>query len=242
MFWWWSASNKVKLATIVKGDPKAPFSIATTPRWRGGYYFFPWIAPLYHWSLLCWVLRKVASSTIFWVFGMTRPGIEPRSPRPFGKTLTIMPMSGVKRLRAYIQADIVKNDLLLFLSHKSMKTAGMLLDFKNDCCQILCRYIKLQSATSRYYSLPLTNMILKVERLVNVVLHCEALKNVWEWRKEGRLRNYTGNLLMNQKRNWYPWLEVVRLLMIRSSCIWSGLFVILLLFIWGLENLLFDLL
>ena len=27
-----------KLATIVEGDPKAPFSIATTPRCRGGRY------------------------------------------------------------------------------------------------------------------------------------------------------------------------------------------------------------
>ena len=32
---------KVKLATIVEGDPKAPFSIATTPRCRGGRYSFP---------------------------------------------------------------------------------------------------------------------------------------------------------------------------------------------------------
>ena len=36
-----------KLATIVEGDPKAPFSIATTPRCRGGRYSIPWIAPLY---------------------------------------------------------------------------------------------------------------------------------------------------------------------------------------------------
>ena len=36
-----------RLATIVEGDPKAPFSIATTPRCRGGRYSFPWIAPLY---------------------------------------------------------------------------------------------------------------------------------------------------------------------------------------------------
>ena len=35
--------KKVKLATIVEGDPKAPFSIATTPR----RYSFSWIAPLY---------------------------------------------------------------------------------------------------------------------------------------------------------------------------------------------------
>ena len=36
-----------KLATIVEGDPKAPFSIATTPRCRGGRYSIPRIAPLY---------------------------------------------------------------------------------------------------------------------------------------------------------------------------------------------------
>ena len=33
--------SKVKLATIVEGNPKAPFSIATTPRCRGGRYSFP---------------------------------------------------------------------------------------------------------------------------------------------------------------------------------------------------------
>ena len=40
-------NGKVKLATIFEGDPKAPFSIATTPRCREGCYSFPWIAPLY---------------------------------------------------------------------------------------------------------------------------------------------------------------------------------------------------
>ena len=39
------------------------------------------------------MLSKEASSTIFWVFGITRPGIEPRSPGPLANTLTIMPMS-----------------------------------------------------------------------------------------------------------------------------------------------------
>ena len=43
--------SKVKLATVAEGDPKAPFSIATTPRGRGGRYSFPCIAPLYPWSL-----------------------------------------------------------------------------------------------------------------------------------------------------------------------------------------------
>ena len=32
--------------TVVECDPKASFSIATTPRCRGGFYSFPWIAPL----------------------------------------------------------------------------------------------------------------------------------------------------------------------------------------------------
>ena len=39
------------LATVVEGDPKAPFSIATTPRCKGGHYSFPWIAPLYPWYI-----------------------------------------------------------------------------------------------------------------------------------------------------------------------------------------------
>ena len=32
--------------TIVNGDPKAPFSIATTPRCRGRHYSFHWTTPL----------------------------------------------------------------------------------------------------------------------------------------------------------------------------------------------------
>ena len=35
------------------------------------------------------MLTKEASSTIFWVFGMTRPGIEPRSSGPLANILTI---------------------------------------------------------------------------------------------------------------------------------------------------------
>ena len=37
---------KVKLTTVVKGNQKAPFSIATKQKCRGGRYSFPWIAPL----------------------------------------------------------------------------------------------------------------------------------------------------------------------------------------------------
>ena len=55
-----------KLTNVIERNPKAPFSIATTPRCRGGRYFFPWIAPLYPWYVpVCWVLSKAVSSTIF---------------------------------------------------------------------------------------------------------------------------------------------------------------------------------
>ena len=37
----------IKLATVVEGNPKAPFSVATTPRCWGGRYSFPWIVLLY---------------------------------------------------------------------------------------------------------------------------------------------------------------------------------------------------
>ena len=49
--------------TVVEGDPKALFSIATTPRCRGGLHSIPRIAPLYPWpspySVESWVLSKV---------------------------------------------------------------------------------------------------------------------------------------------------------------------------------------
>ena len=34
-----------------KGDTKAPFPQATTPRCREGRYSITWIAPLYPWSI-----------------------------------------------------------------------------------------------------------------------------------------------------------------------------------------------
>ena len=39
--------KKVKLATLVEGDPKAPFSVVTTPMCQGGLYFILWITPFY---------------------------------------------------------------------------------------------------------------------------------------------------------------------------------------------------
>ena len=45
---------------LVKGDPKAPFSIATTPRCRGGRYSFPIQIILYNVLWVHWVLVATA--------------------------------------------------------------------------------------------------------------------------------------------------------------------------------------
>ena len=74
---------------VVKGNQKAPFSIATTLRRRGGRYSFPWTAPFYPWYVpYIAELSKEVSSTIFEVFGMTWPGSEPRSPIQLANTIT----------------------------------------------------------------------------------------------------------------------------------------------------------
>ena len=41
-----SLTKRYKLAALVEGDPKASFSIATTPRCKGGRYFILSISPL----------------------------------------------------------------------------------------------------------------------------------------------------------------------------------------------------
>ena len=54
------------MATVVKEDSKAPFSIATTLRFWGGHDIFPLITPLYPWYIpYNAVLSKEGSSTIF---------------------------------------------------------------------------------------------------------------------------------------------------------------------------------
>ena len=69
---------KVMLATLVEGNLKVPFSIATTPRWRGGHYSILSIAPLYPWFLpYNAVLIKAALSTIFESFVWTDQGLNP---------------------------------------------------------------------------------------------------------------------------------------------------------------------
>ena len=68
--------DKVKLGTVVEGDAKAPFSIATSRRCRGGRYSFP---------LIMLSVKQGGIKYHFCVFGMTWPGIEPRSPEPLSE-------------------------------------------------------------------------------------------------------------------------------------------------------------
>ena len=95
-----SNSRVKKLATIVEGDPKAPFSIATTLRCRGGRYSFPWIAPLFHGLLhfsldMCLIILSVNQGSIKYYFLCLWYNfrIEPRSPGPLVNILNVMPVS-----------------------------------------------------------------------------------------------------------------------------------------------------
>ena len=76
----------VTWATVVVRDPKVLFSLATTPRCRGGRYSFPWIVPLYPLSVphnantrrhqILFFIFLFIYLFIYWVFGMSRSGIE----------------------------------------------------------------------------------------------------------------------------------------------------------------------
>ena len=103
-FWWWcwylhhlfipsilgtsGGASKLKLATIVEGDPKAPFRYLLHQGVGEGATPFP---GLLHFTLDPYlIMLSVKQGGIkylfFLVFGMTRPGIEPRSPRPLANT------------------------------------------------------------------------------------------------------------------------------------------------------------
>ena len=46
LFFYTSQTSKVKLATLVEGNPNVPFLIATTPGCWEECYLFLWIIPL----------------------------------------------------------------------------------------------------------------------------------------------------------------------------------------------------
>ena len=85
----------LKYLPLVEGNPKASFSIATTPRCRGRCHSFPRIAPLYPWSFLIMLSVKQGGIKYHFLslwYDSTWDWI--RSPGPLANTLTIIPISG----------------------------------------------------------------------------------------------------------------------------------------------------
>ena len=77
--------KKCKVGDLSGGDPKAPFSIATT-------IATPFSGLLYFTLDPYFIMPSIKQGGIkyhFWVFGMTRPGIEPQSPGPLVNILFI---------------------------------------------------------------------------------------------------------------------------------------------------------
>ena len=96
--------------TVFKGDPKALFSIATSPRCRVRHYYFLWNA-------LCtldpyFIMLSVKQGNIkyhFLVFSITRPGIESRSPAPLTNTLPTMPLGRFRYIFIHLKERETKN-------------------------------------------------------------------------------------------------------------------------------------
>ena len=77
---------KVKLMTLVEGDPKALFSIAT-PRCRGASTpFFGLLHFILDPYLIMLSVKQGGYKYYFWVFGLNQPGIQSRSSGPLAST------------------------------------------------------------------------------------------------------------------------------------------------------------
>ena len=106
------------------------------------------------------MLSKVVSSTIFKVFGMTRPGIEPRSPGPLANTLTAGPMSrsivfyNLTFLITIFIAD--HHTTLAYYAYKSK------LYFLRNAMMIFCSFVKTttHTHTHKYIKKQIKNVFL----------------------------------------------------------------------------------
>lgn len=91
-------------------------------------------------------LVKEESSPASFTFG---DGITVKSQ----KKLTLPCMIG--GMKGKVVTDVVECDIPLLLSKKSMKSVGMILNFKEDKVKIGNKIIPLNSTTSGHYALPL---------------------------------------------------------------------------------------
>ena len=89
-FRWRGCWLLISWSTVDDGKPKAPFQyLLQRDVGEGTTPFHRLLKLLLIRNLLRWVLSKEAPSTMFWVFGITRSGIEPRLPRPLANILSI---------------------------------------------------------------------------------------------------------------------------------------------------------
>ena len=75
-FFFCARAIAIKYLYVVEGNPKAPFSIASTSRCRGGQYSFPWIVPLTldPYFIMLRVIKYVFE-TLVWLHLGLRPGL-----------------------------------------------------------------------------------------------------------------------------------------------------------------------
>ena len=154
---------------MVEGDQKAPFSTDTTQRCRGGRYSFS--LDCLTLSLIrtfyCWVFSKEVSSTIFKVFGMMRPRIEPRSPGPLANTLP----TGLMKERKIMEIKYGKKWVIL----KARKTVDLCL--KRNILATVVRKVSLISNNRQTvkYKANVKKNYFNWDRATNL-----SFKNSWE--------------------------------------------------------------
>ena len=100
---------------IIEDDPKAHFSIATTPKSRDERNLFSWIAPLTpDLYLIMWNVKQGDTKYHFLFFGITRPEIEPWSPGPLVNTQPTMTLGQYIYIYIYIYARFMK-DIYIYI-------------------------------------------------------------------------------------------------------------------------------
>ena len=162
------------MSTKVEGDQKAPFSIATTPRCMGEALLLPQNSstlPLIR-TLYYRVLSNEVSSTIFKVFGMTWPGIEPRSPGSLANILPTRPMSQLN--------NITELNELIYAGAK-----------------LVCEKIEIPSKSTKKQSKPGWEIRLKMQ-IKNLQKQVRMIRTP-EWNKE---EEGTGNMGENNCTTW----------------------------------------
>ena len=95
------------------------------------------------------MLSKEASSGIFWVFGMTRPGIEARAHGPLTNSLTFMPICNWNKMSTYRYLAIIHLFPLVTPYEKISSSERKKLYYQNDeqlsfssnCMNLLCMRI-----------------------------------------------------------------------------------------------------